>query len=92
LGFADAKWYESVACIRGKQMLDATIRAVSVLAIYAIAQLTLWFYSISHPSFDDWVTISFIIAIVFYPMVFAYHAKRMKACKERSTESPADSN
>jgi hypothetical protein len=60
-------------------MVNATITAVSVVVICAIAQLILLFYSISHPSFSDWVTISFVITIVFYPLVFAYHAKRMKA-------------
>jgi hypothetical protein len=73
-------------------MENATAKAVSVIAIFSLAQLTLLFYSISHPSISDWVTISFVISIVFYPMVFAYHAKRMKARKGRSTESPAASN
>ncbi len=73
-------------------MVNATTKAASVVAIFGIAQLVLLFYSISHPSISDWVTFSFVIFIVFYPMVFAYHDRQMKACKERSTESPADSN
>lgn len=78
-------------------MAKATTRAisvvaVSVVAIFGIAQLTLLFYSISHPSINDWLTTSFVISIVFYPIVIEHHARRMKACKERSTESPADSN
>jgi hypothetical protein len=73
-------------------MVNATTKAVSVIAIFGIAQLTLLFYSISHPSISDWVTVSFVISIVLYPMVFAYNAKRMKGCKERSSESPTDSN
>jgi hypothetical protein len=73
-------------------MVNATTKAVSVVAIFSLAQLTLLFYSISHPSIDDWVTISFVISIVFYPVVFAYHGKRIKDWKDRSTESSADSN
>jgi predicted membrane channel-forming protein YqfA (hemolysin III family) len=76
-------------------MVNATAKAVSLVAIFGIAQLTVLFYSISHPSISDWVTFSFVISVVLYPMVFAYHDERMKACKERSTrstESPADSN
>lgn len=72
--------------------MSATTEAVSVVAICAIVQLTLLFCSISHPSISDWVTISFVITVALYPIVFAFHAKQIKACKERSAESPADLN
>ena len=73
-------------------MPNATTRAIAAIAVCALIQLALLFYSVSHPSADALVTASFLFIMVFYPVVFEYHARKMKASKRRSSESPLDSN
>ena len=73
-------------------MANATTKAIAAIAVSAMTQLALLFYSVSHPSADALVTASFLFSIVFYPAVFEYHTNEMKASKQRSSESPLDSN
>jgi hypothetical protein len=73
-------------------MANATAKAIAAIAVSAMIQLALLFYSVSHPSADALVTASFLFIVVFYPAVFEYHANKMKASKRRSSESPLDSN
>jgi membrane protein YdbS with pleckstrin-like domain len=71
---------------------SATTKAIVAVAISAIIQLTLLFYSASHPSASALVTVSLMFVIVFYPAVFEYHAHKMKTSRRRTSESPLDSN
>lgn len=72
-------------------MANATTKAIAAIALCAI-QLALWFYSVSHPSASALATASFLFIVVFHPIVFEYHAHKMKASKRRPSESPQDSN
>jgi hypothetical protein len=67
-------------------MPNATKKAIFAVLICAALQVTLLFYSFSHPSAHGLVTASFLLAIVFYPAVFRYHANKMKALRNRSSE------
>ena len=73
-------------------MVNATTKAVAAVSICALIQLILLFYSFSHPSVDGLVTSSFVFTIVFYPMVFEYHARQMKTSEKRSSTSLLNSN
>jgi hypothetical protein len=73
-------------------MATATKKAIAAVALCAVLQLSLWFYSLSHPSVSDLVTASFLFVIVFYPAVFEYHARKMKIPRMLSCEPPLDSN
>jgi hypothetical protein len=73
-------------------MATATKKAIAAVALCAVLQLSLWFYSLSHPSVSDLVTASFLFVIVFYPAVFEYHARKMKTPRMLSCEPPLDSN
>jgi hypothetical protein len=73
-------------------MATARRRAIAAVALSAVLQLSLWFYSLSHPSVSDLVTASFLFVIVFYPAVFEYHARKMKTARRLSCEPPLDSN
>ena len=64
--------------------MKATRIATVIVGLCAATQLALLFYSISHPSFNDWVTASFVFTIVIYPLVFAYHTTQMKKIKSNS--------
>ena len=56
----------------------ATKISILIVVLCAVAQLTLWFCSMSRPSLSDWLTASFVLVTVIYPLVFAYHAKQIK--------------
>jgi len=73
-------------------MANATTKAIAAIALCAMIQLALWFYSVSHPSASALATASFLFIVVFHPIVFEYHAHKMKASKRRPSESPQDSN
>jgi hypothetical protein len=73
-------------------MANATTKSIAAIAICAMIQLALLFYSVSHPSASALVTASFLFVVVFYPVVFEYHAHKVKASKRLSSESPLDSN
>jgi hypothetical protein len=73
-------------------MATATKKAVAAVALCAVLQLSLWFYSLSRPSVSDLVTASFLFIIVFYPAVFEFHARKMKTSRRLSCEPPLDSN
>jgi hypothetical protein len=72
-------------------MASATKKAICIIVTYAVIQLALLFYSISHPSIDDLVTDSFLFVIIIYPAVFRYHAHKMKTFVPRSSELPQNS-
>jgi ABC-type phosphate transport system permease subunit len=73
-------------------MESATKNAICAIVIFSVFQLTLFFYSFSHPSANGLVAGSFMLTMIFYPAVFRYHAQKMKALKNRSAELPRDSN
>ena len=56
----------------------ATKISVLIVVLCVAAQLTLWIYSTSRPSLSDWLTASFALITVIYPLVFAFHAKQIK--------------
>jgi hypothetical protein len=81
-----------IRCVNKEAMANATTKAIAAIAVCAMIQLGLLFYSVSHPSASDLVTASFLFIMVFYPIVFEYHARKMKASNRRSSKSPLDSN
>ena len=68
------------------------MKAVAAVSICALIQLILWFYSVSHPAASKLLTSSFLFTIVFYPIVFEYHARKMRIYEKRSSASRPDSN
>ena len=72
-----------------KENVNATTKAVAAVSMFAVIQSGLLFYSFSHPSFSGLVTSSFLFSIVFYLIVFEYHARKMKTSEKRSSQ---DSN
>jgi hypothetical protein len=66
---------------------NAAAKAIAIVAIRAIIQLTLLFYSVSHPWASSLVTASFLVTIVYYPVVSEYQAYKMKTSERRSSES-----
>jgi hypothetical protein len=73
-------------------MASATKKAICAVVLFAAFQLTLFFYSFSHPSANGLVTGSFMLTMIFYPAVFRYHSQKMKALKNQSAELPPNSN
>jgi hypothetical protein len=80
-----------IACARNESMANATkqsiyrgIFPIAVVVICFAIQLTLLFYSFSHPSVNDLVTASFLFIMVIHAAVFEYHAHKMKTSSRRS--------
>jgi len=73
-------------------MATTTRKVIAAVALCAVLQLSLWFYSLSHPAVSNLVTASFLFVIVFYPAVFEYHARKMKTARRLPCEPPLDSN
>ena len=73
-------------------MANATKQAIWAIVIYAAIQLTLLFYSVCHPSVDGLVTASLLLAMIFYPAVWRYHAHKIKTSSRRSSELSQNSN
>lgn len=82
---------DSIAGMKSKWP-SATKKAIAAVAIFAIIQLILLFYSFSHPSVDGLVTSSFMLSLIFYPIVWDYHARKMKGSEKECSASPLDSN
>ena len=72
--------------------MSATTKAIAAVVIFAVTQLTLLLYSLSHPGISGLVTSSFVLSIIFYVAVFDYHAARMKTSGKPSSASFPDSN
>ncbi len=68
-------------------MAKATKLAISALLICGVLQLTLLFYSFSHPSVKGLVTASFFVTMVCYPAIFRYHSRKMKSSGAQSSQS-----
>jgi hypothetical protein len=72
--------------------VSATTKAIAAVVIFAVTQLTLLLYSFSHPGISGLVTGSFVLSIIFYVVVFDYHALAMRTSGKRSSATFPDSN
>ena len=75
-----------------KQSIYRGIFPIAVVVICFAIQLTLLFYSFSHPLVNNLVTVSFLFIMLIHAAVFEYHAHKMKTSSRRSFELPFNSN
>jgi len=73
-----------------KQSIYRGIFPIAAVVICFAIQLTLLFYSFSHPSVNNLVTASFLFIMIIHAAV--YHAHKMKTSSRRSFELPFNSN
>jgi hypothetical protein len=59
--------------------VTATTKALTAVVVFGVTQLALLLYSFRHPSLGSFVTASFSLAMIFYPAVCDYHARKMRA-------------